>query len=182
MKKSIAFIALLLSCSVLTAFALYEAAGNKYVGSSACKACHNTDKTGKQFAIWEKTAHANAYKTLLKPEADKIAKGKAVENKECLSCHVAGMSEKGAEFDAKFAKEEGVGCEECDGAGSGYKTLHMKKENIDKAKAAGMKLPQVADGSAEKQCKTCHNEKSPTHKAFKFQEFWKKIAHPLPKG
>lgn len=180
MKRTLPFIALLLCCSVVTAFALYENVTNKYVGVGSCKACHNTDKTGKQFATWEKSAHAHAFKTLQTPEADKIAKGKAAEKKECLACHVTGMNESGAQYDAKFAKDEGVGCEECHGAGSGYKTLHMKKENLEKARAAGMQLPKVGDGSAEKQCKTCHNAKSPTFKSFKFAEQWKKIAHPLP--
>jgi hypothetical protein len=180
MKKSIFFFALLLSVSVFTAFALYEVAQNKYVGVGACKGCHNAEKKGKQYAIWEKTAHANAYKTLLTPEADKIAKGKAVDNKTCLGCHVTGMHEANAQFDAKFAKEEGVGCEACHGAGSAFKSKHMKKEGLPDAIAAGMLLPKVGDGSAEKVCKGCHNSKSPTFKAFKFQEMWKKIAHPLP--
>jgi len=187
MKKSITFAALVLLCSALTAYALLPVGDAKYAGSTACKACHNTDKTGKQFAIWEKTAHAGAFKTLQTPEADKIAAGKgitgkAAEAKECLGCHVTGHSVEAAQFDAKFAKEDGVGCESCHGAGSAFKTLHMKKENIEKAIAAGMQLPKVADGSAEKQCVTCHNDKSPTFKEFKFDEFWKKIAHPTPKG
>lgn len=181
---------LLSACAVFvlaTGFAGPEGTDNKYVGTSACKACHNMDKTGKQFAAWEKSAHAGAFKTLTTPAADKIAKDKglstkAAESKECLTCHVSGMNVKGAQFDAKFKQEDGVGCEACHGAGSGFKSLHAKKENLDKAKAAGMELPSVADGSAEKLCKSCHNDKSPTNKAFNFKESWKKIAHPLPKG
>jgi hypothetical protein len=180
MKQTFTLTALLLCCSVVTAFALYSSAANSYVGTGACKGCHNTDKTGKQYAIWEKTAHAKAFKTLQTAEADKIAKGKAAEKKECLACHVTGKNESAPVYAASFKNDEGVGCEECHGAGSGFKTLHMKKENLEKAKAAGMLLPKVADGSAEKQCKTCHNAKSPTFKAFKFAEQWKKIAHPLP--
>ena len=187
MKRSITLTALVLLCAVVSSYALLPGGDNKYVGTSACKACHNTDKTGKQFAIWEKTPHANAFKLLQTPEADKVAadkgiKGKAAEAKECLGCHVTGNNVEGAQFDAKFAKEDGVGCESCHGAGSAFKTLHMKKENLDKAIAAGMQLPKIADGSAEKVCKGCHNEKSPTHKEFKLDEYWKKIAHPLPKG
>lgn len=187
MKKSITFASLILLSSVLSAYALLPIGDNKYVGTSACKACHNTDKTGKQYAIWEKTPHANAFKALQTEAADKIAAekgitGKAADAKECLGCHVTGNNVTGAQFDAKFAKEEGVGCETCHGAGSAFKTLHMKKENLEKAIAAGMLLPKVSDPATETLCKGCHNDKSPTHKEFKFEEYWKKIAHPLPKG
>lgn len=187
MKKSITLTALVLACSVISAYALLPIGETKYAGSTACKACHNTDKTGKQYAIWEKTPHAGAFKALQTPEADKIAadkgiSGKAAEAKECLACHVTGQNVEGAVFDAKFNKEEGVGCEVCHGAGGAYKTLHMKKENLDKAIAAGMQLPKIADGSAEKLCVTCHNDKSPTFKSFKLEDYWAKIAHPTPKG
>lgn len=187
MKKTLFILGFAVTFMSMTAFSNIPPAGSKYVGTTACKACHNMPKTGKQYAAWEGTAHANAYKTLQSAEADKIAekkglKTKAAESPECLACHVTGMNEKGAQFDAKFAKTEGVGCEACHGAGEGYKSKHAKKETLKDAIAAGMELPKVADGSAEKLCKTCHNDKSPTYKSFKFQEFWKKIAHPLPQG
>jgi hypothetical protein len=185
MKHTIAII-VVLCAFVARANAFPFPADNKFVGTSACKPCHNADKTGKQYAAWEKTGHAKAFKTLQTPEADKIAakkgiKGKAADAAECQKCHVTGMLDKAPQYDAKFSKDEGVGCEECHGAGSAYKALHAKKENLDKAKAAGMVTLKAADGSAEKQCKTCHNEKSPTYKAFKFKDMWAKIAHPLPK-
>ena len=186
MKPTISIV-ILLCAFVVMAQALPLPVDNKFVGSAACKACHNTAKTGKQFAAWETSSHAKAFKTLQTEAADKIAakkgiKGKAADAVECQKCHVTGMLEKAPLFDAKFSKEEGVGCEECHGAGSAYKTLHAKKENLDKAKAAGMRIASVADGSAEKHCKTCHNDKSPTFKSFKFKEMWAKIAHPLPTG
>lgn len=186
MKKSLSLIAVAAAFMVLTAFTFMDNAPAKYVGSQACKACHNTDKSGKQFAKWESTPHSKAFKTLQSEDADKIAakkgfKTKAAETPECLACHVSGKSDKAPVYDASFKNDEGVGCETCHGGGSGYKMLHMKKENLEKAKAAGMLVPNVADGSAEKQCKECHNDKSPTHKDFKFAEMWKKIAHPMPK-
>ena len=36
--------------------------------------------------------------------------------------------------------------------------------------------------SAEKKCRTCHNEKSPSYKPFKFDEMWAQIKHLIPKG
>ena len=187
MRTTLFTAAALVCFAVLSAFTFNEAGGNKFTGVSTCKACHNTDKTGKQYAIWEKTKHAEAYKALQTPKADEVAakrgsKVKAVETPECLGCHVTGMSMKDAQYDTKFAKDEGVGCETCHGAGSAYKALHMKKENLDKAIAAGMQIPKASDGAAEKLCKSCHNEKSPTFKGFKFEEKWKLIEHPLPKS
>jgi hypothetical protein len=185
MKKALSLIAVAAVFMTLTAFTFMEEGGGKYIGSNSCKGCHNTDKTGKQYTKWEATPHAKAFKTLQSAEADKIAAGKgfktkAAETPECLACHVSGKNDKAPAYDASFKNDEGIGCEACHGGGSGFKMLHMKKENLDKAKAAGLMLPNAADGSAEKMCKECHNAKSPTHKEFKFAEMWKKIAHPLP--
>ena len=102
---------------LVSAFTLVRppAKGPDYIGAKSCKGCHNTTKGGKTYAKWEKSAHANAFKTLKTKEADKIAKEAghstpAAETKECLSCHVTGMLDAGASFDKKFKKEEGVGC------------------------------------------------------------------------
>ena len=53
----------------------------------------------------------------------------------------------------------------------------------DKAKSVGAGLHEFKDEAAiEAFCKTCHNEKSPTFKEFKFKEQWDSIKHPVPKG
>lgn len=182
MKNAISFLALALAFTALTAFT-FTSGKNDYIGSKQCKACHSNAKMGgTAYKTWEGTAHANAFKTLQSGAADKIAtekgfKTKAAETKECLACHVTGMDEAGAKFDKKFENAEGVGCESCHGAGSAYKTKHGKDKPVADAMAAGLTLPKVEDGSAEKQCKTCHNDKSPTFKGFKFKEMWPKVAH-----
>jgi hypothetical protein len=71
--------------------------------------------------------------------------------------------------------EEGVSCEQCHGAGSVYKSNTIMKDRA-KALASGMIVPD------EKTCITCHNDKSPTFKEFKYEESVKKIAHPRPKA
>lgn len=178
MKNAALFIALALAFTSLTAFTF--SGSHEYIGSKSCKACHSNDKMGgTAYKVWEKTPHAKAYETLKSAEADKIAKEKgfktkAAETDECLSCHVTGMNVKGAKFDKKFDKSEGVGCETCHGAASDYKTKHMK--DVDGALKVGLMLPK-ADGDAAKLCTECHNEKSPTFKSFDFKESWKKIAH-----
>jgi len=74
-------------------------------------------------------------------------------------------------FDAK----EGVQCESCHGAGSAYKSMATMKDKA-KAMAAGLNMYKD-DAAIEALCVTCHNDKSPTHKAFNFKEMWPKIKH-----
>jgi hypothetical protein len=147
---------------------------NKYVGVKTCSMCHKV-----QFAVWEKSKHAEAMKTLSSPKAAEIAKTKglkksAAESEECLSCHI--INAKAADVDKNFDAKQGVQCETCHSAGSAYKVMSTMK---DKAKAITAGLTEFKDeASIEKFCKKCHNEKSPTFKEFKFKDSWAKIKHP----
>lgn len=167
-------VALALACSMSFAQA-------KYTGVKMCGACHKQEKTGQTYTKWEKSAHAGAYKTLLTEKANTIAKEKglkttAAEAPECLECHVTGGGT-AKNVDKTFAKEEGVTCEACHGPASGYRTLHSKPENKEKAVAAGLNEGKKEDATL---CKKCHNEKSPTFKGFDMKEYWAKIEHGLP--
>jgi len=158
-------------------------AQNKYIGVKQCSMCHKTEKQGKQFDIWQKSAHANAYKTLATDKSKEIAKAKGItkaasEAVECLECHATPVDAKLA--DKGYDMKEGVQCETCHGAGSAFKTMNVMK---DKAKAVAAGLREFKDNAAiEAYCKTCHNDKSPTYKGFKFDEMWGKIKHPVPKA
>ena len=179
MRYSRLFAALLVCTFVL---ALTGLAQNKYSGVKMCGACHKAEKTGAVYVVWEKSAHAKAFQTLKSKEADEIAKKKglktaAAESPECLKCHVTGGGA-AANVEAGFKKEEGVTCEACHGAASGYKMIHNKPENKEKAKAAGLVMAAKTDAKA---CEKCHNSESPTFKGFKMAEMWGKIAHSLPK-
>ena len=70
----------------------YSNAQAKFVGSKTCGMCHKTEKQGQKLKIWADSKHAQAYKTLLTPKADEIAKSKggkkAIETPACLKCHV----------------------------------------------------------------------------------------------
>jgi hypothetical protein len=159
-------------------FTLSGVAENKYVGAKFCGACHKSGKGGNAYAVWEKSGHAKAFETLKTAAADEIAKKKglktaAAESPECLKCHVTGGGS-AKNVEAGFKKEEGVTCEACHGAASGYKMLHNKGD-IAKAKEAGLMLDK-----SPKLCEKCHNAESPTHKDFKFDEMWAKIEHKLP--
>ena len=150
-----------------------------YIGVAKCAMCHKTEKSGNQFGAWEKTKHAKAYETLTTPVADSIAlaKGlttKAAESETCLACHTTGGPSSG------LARTEGISCEACHNAGSGYRTLSVMK---DKAKSIEGGLRTFADAAAiETFCRTCHNERSPSAKEFKFEERWAKIKHLRPTG
>ena len=52
-------------------------------------------------------------------------------------------------------------------------------EDHAKSVAAGM-TEYANEAAIENQCKTCHNDESPTFKEFNFKEMWAKIAHPVP--
>ena len=157
-------------------------AQNRYIGVKACGMCHRTERQGKQLDIWQQSKHANAFKTLQTKLADSIAqksglKKPAWESPECLSCHASGYDVDTSLLEKKFDIEDGVQCETCHGAGSGYKPVSIMR---DKAKSIAAGLREFKDAaSIEKYCITCHNEKSPTYKKFNFKRSWEKIKHPV---
>ncbi len=164
---------------LIVIFIFSSQAENKFVGSKFCAACHKGGKGGTAYSVWEKTPHAKAYETLLGDQAKKFAKERGIkvapnEAPECLKCHVTGGG-MAKNVEATFKKEEGVGCEACHGAASGFKMVHMKGD-LAKNKELGMIIPE----KDEKLCVTCHNSGSPTFKGFKFNEMWAKIEHGLP--
>lgn len=155
-----------------------KAAAHKYVGSDGCKMCHQSPAKGDQYGQWLKSAHAKAFETLANEKSLAIAKEKKLakapqEEPACLKCHVTGAGKAADVFMPTFKKEQGVGCESCHGAGSDYKAMAVMK---DKAKSieAGMIVPD------EKTCTACHNQESPTYKAFVYKEMLPKVAHPNP--
>ena len=157
---------------------------HKYIGTKMCGMCHKTDKQGGQLGIWQKSKHAEAYKTLTTAKANEAAKAKgitkpAAEAPECLECHTFGKTVDAALLEKTFDVKDGVQCETCHGAGSDYKSINLMK---DEKKAADAGLIVHKDAAAiEKFCKSCHNERSPFYKEFKFEERWNQIKHPVPK-
>ena len=180
-KRFTAFSILVTGC-LLILVAQSAVAAHEIVGAAKCKACHKS-KTGDQWKIWTESAHAGAYLTLGSPESWKIASerglGDPQQEPACLKCHAtraslgdgAIVSEKG-----RYADSEGVGCEACHGPGSDYRP---KKIMVDPkaARRAGL----ITDLSAEA-CMHCHNEESPTYRAFDLEKYWAEIAHPVPQA
>ena len=142
--------------------------------------CHKGDKKGNQAEIWAKSKHAEAFAALLSPKALEIGKAKGIavpsESKECLECHTLGKTVSADVLAKTFDIKDGVQCETCHGAGSAYKST-MK----DKAASIAAGMTEFKDlAAAEKMCRGCHNEKSPTFKDFKFKERWDLIKHMRP--
>lgn len=156
--------------SLLIASFLFFLGGNyltaqdyEYIGAAKCKMCHNKPASGGQYKIWSENKHAKAMESL---------KGDEKNDPKCLKCHsTVGHVEE--DLIASLTVKEGVSCESCHGAGSGYKSKTVMQSR-EKSVAKGMIIPD------EKLCKQCHNEESPHFKGFNYEEYLKKIAHPVP--
>lgn len=150
----------------------------KYIGIKKCKACHNLPRTGKLFDKWLKGPHAKAYATLATEESIKLAKELKIKDpqksKECLVCHITAYGIPDSLKGEKYSVEEGVTCEACHGPGEKYWTMKIMK-NKKLAMENGLIEP------TEELCITCHNEKSPTYKEFKYKDATKAIDHTYPR-
>jgi len=165
---------LVMALSVVVLVLLLAAKDATYVGASRCKLCHKAELKGRQYVIWETGLHAKSYASLKTPQALEVAKSMGTsnppENAQCLGCH-APLAAKAPEL-----KTEGVTCEVCHGAASGY-----AKGNImqDKAKAIENGLILYPDpGAIQAGCLMCHQ--NPHGKAFDFKSAWETIKHPVP--
>ena len=167
---------------ILISFPIFfiSAQEHSYVGTSTCGMCHKSEKQGSQLSIWEGSKHSQAYLSLQKEEADKIAKEKgfttkAVETPECLKCHASGYNVDASLLGNKFKVEDGVQCETCHGPGSDYKSKKVM-ENKEEAIKNGL----IVYDKIEDFCIGCHNAESPTYVEFNFEESWAKIKHTVP--
>ncbi|MEE9218427.1 MAG: cytochrome c family protein [Acidobacteriota bacterium] len=154
-----------------------KAGDHAYVGVQKCKMCHNSKAKGAQYTQWNKTTHAQAYKTLASEEAKKVAAEKGIADpqkaSECLKCHVTGHDAPADKLIQKYSIEDGVGCESCHGPGSDYQKKKVMKVR-DQAVTAGLIIPN------EKTCIGCHNSESPFFEGFDYATYFEKIAHPNP--
>ncbi len=153
---------------------------NSFIGADACGMCHKTEKQGKQLDIWKQSKHSQAFKTLQTEKANEIAKGlghttPAAETQACLKCHVSGHDVDKSLLGAKFKMEDGVQCETCHGAGSGYKDMKVMKSR-EESIAKGL----IVHEKLENFCVSCHNSESPTFKEINITEAWDKIKHSVP--
>jgi hypothetical protein len=181
-------VCVLLSAVIIGTIAA-ERDASKYVGMSKCKMCHKSEKSGKQYSIWEAGPHANAYKLLASEEAKAAAKKLGIDDPQksgkCLKCHSTAYNWTEAVATDQVAVEDGVTCQSCHGPGADYKSKSVM-EDREKCIENGMIYP------ATKSCKLCHNDTSPTWKndrytlasgekvGFDEKQAYDKIKHPKP--
>jgi hypothetical protein len=121
----------------------------EYVGSKACKVCHEVE-----YAQCQPMKHSIAWKTLVDVGSQ--------YDPECVVCHVVGLKYQGGFVSARQTPQlRNVGCEECHGPGS----RHV--ETLGKAKT---EEPKAA-------CTDCHTlENSPKYAGHE-EEYLRKIVH-----
>ena len=105
-----------------------------YVGNAACQSCH-----AAAFAVYERTGHARAYRTL-----EEVQKQYRLE---CVACHVVGIQQPGGVCRVdRVSGRDAVGCENCHGPGS----LHVAQPAVqpmgrttpDRAVCTGCHTPE----------------------------------------
>ena len=170
MRRSIALLGLLLPLI----FALVPstlAEEHAFIGNKDCRKCHL-----KEYKSWAETKMGMAFETL-KPGVAAEAKTAAgldpqkdyTADPKCLTCHTVGYGKPGGFVDVATTPDHvGVGCEMCHGAGGTYTQDHlMSLKNKEYKKAEVVAAGMVAE-VGEAQCVACHNENSPTKKAFDY--------------
>jgi len=128
-----------------------------YKGVKKCKVCHI-----KIYKTWKQTKHATAFDRLNEKEK---------KDPKCYECHTTG----------KDTTLPGIQCEACHGPGSKFSnaTIMNKKKYKDNPEVQ-RKLAIEAGlviAPDEKNCKQCHNERSPHYKGFDFKARYEEIKH-----
>jgi hypothetical protein len=158
-----------------------------FIGVKKCKKCHtvleDNDYYDNAFDTWQEMEHANAYKNLASEKGMAIAAKHGISDPQndnkCLECHTTAYDVSDDLKKRGYHKENGVSCEACHGAGSVYKKLKNHAYDRKVAVANGLKMYDTAD-AMEKNCTTCHSDKSReicNDKIFS-PKLWNKIAHP----
>jgi len=124
-----------------------------YVGSASCKTCHT-----EAHKIWENSAHARAFETLVKKDAD--------ADPHCIQCHTVGFG-RPTGYRRPLGGESltDVGCESCHGPGSEHVAHYLH------GKQTSFKFRPLGPGD----CKSCHYGEF--SRPFDWEEFWPSIRH-----
>lgn len=147
------------------------ASGRAFTGVASCagSTCHGRMiADGKivrqdELARWQEPstpggAHSRAFNILSSPRSQQIAAtlglGDATQAKDCLGCHAtpAGGSEKGA----RFLTNDGVGCEACHGAASGWIASHYAVGATHAGNVANGMVPLEKPVARAAVCLDCH--------------------------
>jgi hypothetical protein len=140
------------------------------VSNCASSTCHGSSLAFKdssilrnEFRTWyEQDPHALAYKTLLNPRSQEIARKLGLESAHrapiCLACHTDHVATNKRGEDFKL--EDGVGCEACHGGSENYLNSHTNDNHAGNLNAG---LRKTEDPAVRGElCVSCHigNEQS----------------------
>jgi len=159
-------------------------------GSDKCGECHSLQNMGEQFSVWKNSKHSGAYTILFSTKARDYASKNGLQSPEkeekCLKCHTTEFRLSGVEKGKSYNITEGVGCEACHGAGSGYSPAEVMRDEALFTRNGGIK----GDAST---CAPCHNTKGSKEQVlkddlcpfqvddFEYKTEFEKIKHPLNK-
>jgi hypothetical protein len=138
-----------------------------HLGVATCAGsnCHgatqrpkNSYVPGNEYLIWSKQdKHRLAYNVLLEDRAIKMARAlglpDAAHQKVCLDCHADNAPP--ALRGSQFQLSDGVGCEACHGAASGWLGIHISGASHQQNIAAGLYPTDQPIARAER-CLSCH--------------------------
>jgi Cytochrome c554 and c-prime len=143
-----------------------------YVGSEACKNCHE-----HAYTVWKGSRHANAYKALEQARMPSLRDFDA----ECVVCHTVGFRFKGGFTSAAATPGlKGVGCESCHGPCEAHIAERENKDVralINRWKTLGDK--EHRESGIERTCRECHDDENDVKWDF---AKWAKVEHMTLKG
>ena len=167
---------ILLICMAVFLISAVSGQTSKYIGADKCKLCHNKPATGDQYAIWLKSPHAQAIKTLSNQASLDYAKKNGIadpaKDAKCLKCHST-FDAVAANLRGGITQADGISCESCHGPGSAYKSPSIMK-NLELCKQNGLIVPDKT------LCLKCHNKDNPFFKEFNYETYSVKIVHKNP--
>ncbi|MDG1906440.1 MAG: multiheme c-type cytochrome [Arenicella sp.] len=140
---------------------------DKHLGVASCASstCHGStvafagsNVLQNEFRTWnEEDPHARAFKTLLSPESQKIARKLGLKSADgataCLGCH-SGNSVPIDLRGESFSLSDGVGCETCHGGAGRYIESHTKATHQDNLSAGLTPLEKPVERA--QLCVSCH--------------------------
>jgi hypothetical protein len=151
-----------------------------YVGSEACKKCHESE-----YETWANSPHARAYQTLVEARNPSLRQF----DSECIGCHVTGWEYKTGFMSAKRTPRlKNTGCENCHGPCSEHidSILHGSEKlqarinrlinpyRFDPEETAAQRAGRI--DRIDQSCRKCHDLDNDVN--WKIDKWWNgKIVH-----
>lgn len=128
-------------------------ASAQFAGSETCLGCHPSAAK-----VWQTSAHARAWKTLIARDAD--------ADPNCIACHSIGFgTPSGYRREFKATKLVNVGCESCHGPGS----QHVEQRSAGLTDRDHFRTLGTGD------CQKCHHGEF--SRPFDWDKFWPAVQH-----